>query len=57
MLDWTPKSPDLNPMEKLWSTLDKKLAAKPIYSKAALIERFQEEWNNIGKDLCIKLVE
>ena len=55
--DWTSKRPDLNPMEMFWSILDKKLAAKPIYSKATLIERFQEEWNNIDKDLCIKLVE
>ena len=30
---------------------------KPIYSKAALIDRLEEEWNNIDKDLCIKLVE
>ncbi|CAM4796680.1 unnamed protein product [Rotaria magnacalcarata] len=57
MLDWAPKSPDLNPVEMLWSILDKKLASKPIYSKAALVERLQEEWNNVDKDLCIKLVE
>ena len=58
VLEWAPKSPDLNPVEMLWSILDKKLATKPIYSKAALIERLQEEWNNIDKDLlCVKLVE
>ena len=43
MLDWAPKSPYLNSIEMLWSILDKKLTAKPIYSKAALIERLQEE--------------
>ena len=42
-LDWAPKSPDLNPIAMLWSILDKRLAAKPIYSKAALIERLEEE--------------
>ena len=57
MLDWAPKRPDLNPVDMLWSILEKKLAAKPIYSKVALIERLQEEWNNIDKVLCIKLVE
>ena len=57
VLDWAPKSSDLNPVEMLWSILDKKLPTKPIYSKAALIDRLQEEWNNIDKDLCIKLVE
>ena len=57
MLEWGPKSADLNPVEMFWSILDKKLTAKSIYSKAALIERFQEKWNNIDKDLCIELVE
>ena len=36
VLDCAPKSPDLNPVEMLWSILDKKLPTKPIYSKAAL---------------------
>ena len=54
---WAPKRPDLNLVEMLWSILDRKLAAKPIYSKAALIERLQEEWNDIDNDLCVKLVE
>ena len=57
VLDWAPKSPDLSSVEILWPILDKKLAKKPIYSKAALIDRLQEEWNNIDQDLCIKLVE
>ena len=57
MLDFTPKSPDLNRVEMLWSILDKKLTTKSIYSRAALIDRLQEEWNNIDKDLCIQLVE
>ena len=57
MLDWAPKSLDLNSVEMLWSILDKKLAVKPIYSKAALIECLQEGWNNIDKDLCTKLIE
>ena len=41
----------------LRSILGKKLATKPIYTKATPIERLQEEWNNIDKDLCIKLIE
>ena len=57
MREWTLNSTDLNPVEVPWSILDKNLAAKPIYSKAALIGRLQEKWNNIDKDLCIKLVE
>ena len=56
-LDWVPKSPDLNSIEMLWSILDKRLASRPLYSRAALMERLQEEWGNIDQDLCIKLVE
>ena len=57
MLHWAPKRPDLNPLEMLWSILEKRLAAKSIYSKTASIERLQAKWNNIDKDLSIKLVE
>ena len=41
----------------LWCILDKKLASEPIYSRAALIDRLQEERNHIDQDSCIKLVE
>ena len=57
VLDWAPKSPDLNPVEMLWSILDERLASKPMFSKGALMDRLQEEWDRVDKDLCIKLVE
>ena len=57
VLDWPSKSSDLNPIEMLWSILDEKLASEPIYSKSALINRLQEEWNSIDQELCIKLVD
>ena len=41
VLDWAPKMPDLNPVEMLWSILDKKLTTKPCHSKATLIDRLQ----------------
>ena len=48
VLEWPAKSPHLNPIEMLWSILDKKLAAKPIYSIMELRQRFEEEWNGIS---------
>ncbi|CAF4617904.1 unnamed protein product [Rotaria socialis] len=36
VLDWAPKSSDLNPIEMLWPTLDKTLASKPIYARQGL---------------------
>ena len=41
----------------LWCILDKKLVSKPIYSRAALMDYLQDEWNNTDPDSCIKLVE
>ena len=43
MFEWVAKSPYLNPVEMLWSIIDKRLVAKPIYTK----ERLKEEWNGI----------
>ena len=57
VLPWTAKSPDLNPIEMLWSILDKKLAAKPIYSKSELFSRLQSEWDNIDQLLCCNLID
>jgi transposase len=57
MLDWVPKSPDLNPIEMLWSTLDKKLSAKPIYTKVQLKERLEQEWNSVDQQLCLDLID
>ena len=57
VLDWPSKSSDLNPIKMLWSILDEKLASRPIYSKSALINRLQEEWNSIDQELYIKLVD
>ena len=50
ILEWALKSLYLNPIERLRSILDKRLASKPIYSRAALADRLQEEWNNIDRD-------
>ena len=47
VLEWPAKSPHLNPIEMLWSILDKKLAAEPIYSIMDLRQRLEEEWNGI----------
>ena len=47
VLEWPAKSPHLNPIEMLCSILDKKLAAKSIYSIVELRQRLEEEWNGI----------
>ena len=43
VLEWPAKSPNLNPIEMLCSILNKKLAAKPIYSIMELCQPLEEE--------------
>ena len=57
MFEWVAKSPDLNSVEMLWSIIDKRLAAKPIYTKEQLKERLKEEWNGIDQQLCLNLID
>ena len=42
-LEWSAKSLDLNPIEFVWSILDKKLMTMPIYNKATLRKRLEQE--------------
>ena len=57
VLEWSTKSPDLNPVEMLSSILDRKLATKPIYSIMELRQRLDEEWNDIRQLLCLNLID
>ena len=57
VLEWSVKSPHLNPFEMFYSILDKKLAAKPIYSIMAFRQRLEAEWNGIRKLSCLNLID
>ena len=56
VLEWPAKNPDLNPIEMLCSILDKKLAAKAIYSIMAFRQPLEEEWNGIRKLSCLNSI-
>lgn len=56
---WPAQSPDLNPIEHLWTHLKKKLAEyeNPPSGILELWERAEMEWNEIGKEVCQNLIE
>lgn len=58
VLDWPAQSPDLNPIENLWSCLKRKMASydAPAESIHQLWLRVEEEWENIPSELCKTLI-
>ena len=59
VLEWPPQSPDLNPIEHLWSYLKRRLAEYDSEPKGIieLWERVDTEWNKIPPQICSSLIE
>ena len=59
LLDWPSNSPDLNPVENIWSILTERLyrTKKAYNTKEKLWKNIIKEWKNIKPELCLKLVE
>lgn len=56
LLDWPAQSPDLNPIEHLWSILKTKIQQHNITSKESLKLALKKEWNMISPEQCRQLV-
>ncbi|KAG1270902.1 hypothetical protein G6F66_013705 [Rhizopus arrhizus] len=57
--DWSPNSPDLNPIEHVWHLLKLRLS---LYERKArnideLWERVDFEWNKLDKDVCRSYID
>jgi hypothetical protein len=58
VMEWPAQSPDLNPIEHLWSHLKRRLTeyAEPPAGVHELWERIQKEWEAIPKEVCQNLI-
>ncbi len=59
VLEWPAQSPDLNPIEHLWTHLKHKLAKyqKGPKGMLELWERVEKEWDAIDTAVCQNLIE
>ncbi|CAF5145976.1 unnamed protein product, partial [Rotaria sp. Silwood1] len=54
-LDWVAQSPDLNPIEHVWSMMGKKMKSHHPSNKDELWDILQQEWYTISPEVCKKL--
>ncbi|KAI3368362.1 hypothetical protein L3Q82_008070 [Scortum barcoo] len=57
VLEWPSQSPDLNPIEMLWSDLKRAVHARNPSNISQLKEICIEEWGKLSLDQCQRLVD
>lgn len=54
---WPAQSPDLNPIENLWSILDRRLKDRKVNTLDELFKTLQDGWNKLDTDLLTRLCD
>lgn len=57
VLNWPPNSPDLSPIENLFSILKSELKKIPFDDLEKAKEKIKEIWDNISEEICKKSVD
>ena len=57
VMDWPSNSPDLNPIENLWSIVKRNVEKRMPRNLEDLERMMVEEWNNIPDETIINLVK
>ena len=55
-MEWPPQSPDLNPIENLWSILDHNLKNRKVNTEEELYNALLDGWNNLSDDIITNLI-
>jgi transposase len=57
LLEWPSQSPDLNPIENLWSILNHRMKDRKPQNEKELFEVLQEGWRSIPQDVLQRLAD
>lgn len=56
IMEWPSQSPDLNPIENLWTILDRACSKRNPQNEAELLEMLQAAWYNLDPNMLDRLV-
>lgn len=57
LLEWPAQSPDLNPIENLWSIIERDISDRVVSTEGELFKLIENAWKNIPVKVLNRLVE